>query len=98
MIKYKIIGALNFLFGLIILSAPLGITVFVLPRLAAFYAEAGMDSQSIILKGYGSFMLALMVCLANFWIGYKLWSKNDKDKYFNWGILILITTLLLTGV
>jgi hypothetical protein len=102
MIKNRIIGILNLLFGIPQAIISLFISIAVLPNLNESYSSFNVNYQSNMMIGI--FLLAIIFILAviNMFIGVKNLSKKLDDqsqkKYFRYGIISTFGSVLLTVI
>jgi len=98
MTKYKIVGILNLFLGALEVIYPLFALIFTIPRLTMLYSEFGAEMPSFI-STYLILGFVILVGAGNLFFGFNLVSKSEKkDKYFKYGLILLITSFLLGGV
>ena len=96
MTKYKIVGIVNLLLGLVGIIIQLNTLLFIYPKLFSLYkdfnAELPLSTQT-----YPYIQIAIMLILAVIaFVGVKLiLSKNPNKKLFVAGLISLIVILLL---
>lgn len=95
--KYKVIGILDILIGLMLVVYPLVVVLFILPKLSALYWEVGVNVFSNMFITQILSAVVLILGAASLCIGFKLLSSSgaSKEKYFTYGIIFLILALVL---
>lgn len=97
--KYKVVAAINLFLGIIQAIILVVFLVFTLPKLMSLYSEfnAKQPSYSLTYLGLG---IVLLIALASLFTGFKLISKTkeNKDKYFYAGIILIVVTFVLSGL
>lgn len=95
--RYTITGVLDFLIGGIVLITPLGMLVFVLPKILTIYSEANADVTRNIITTYISIAIQIFVGLLNIFLGTRMFSKDQikRIKYFKWATIVPIVTFII---
>ncbi len=94
--KYRLIGAFNLLSGILQILLPALMLFFTIPRLNSLYSQANFDVSSYITRAYIFGGLIILMGLANLFSGFKLFSAQ-KEKYFNFALIVLVLTFVLGG-
>ena len=99
MSKYTIVAAVNLFLGTAQAFISIAILFFTLPKLMGLYSEFDANPPSYM-SAYIGLSFILLIALANFFIGLKLFSKSeeDKSKYLKYGILLIAITIILSGL
>ncbi|MBI2028893.1 hypothetical protein HYT02_00555 [Candidatus Gottesmanbacteria bacterium] len=94
MIKYKIVGFFNILFGLILFFVPLTYLLLVIPKINELYADFGTKPNLLPIYATGS--VPLFIGLLTIFIGSKLFSSQAKirEKYFLYVLISLILWII----
>ncbi|OIO15500.1 hypothetical protein COV53_04035 [Candidatus Gottesmanbacteria bacterium CG11_big_fil_rev_8_21_14_0_20_37_11] len=98
MSKYKIVGIINLFLGIPILLLALSFFILIIPKLSQLYSEFHASSQVSITSSYAVTIILLLTASANIFLGIKGISiSQKKDKYFKYGLLLVIVTFLFSG-
>lgn len=96
--KYKVLGIINFFLGIFGTWFALSFLLKLLPNLKGLHTKFGLSSQNLA-PSY-LVMASLGVAAAmNVLLGAKnfLGSRENKDKYFKWGIWAIAIIILLSA-
>ena len=93
--KYKIVGLVDLLVGLIALVIPSIILFSVLPKALEVYQDFGASYSPTLT--YSGFVVVFLISVVNLFFSFKLFRHQGKngDRYYNLGIISAIVTFIL---
>ena len=98
MSKYKIVGLINLLFGLLQLFLPIMLWVSVIPKLTEIYSNFQVNNQPNLTLLFGALILLFIFGLTNIILGVMGFKKiKEKEKIFQYGIMVAVVTFFLMG-
>jgi len=99
MTKYKIVGIINLFFGISLFLMSIFFLLSVFPKLSQMYADFNVSSQLNLMSGYIVVLLIFIIAIMNLFLGAKgLTVSKEKEKYFKYGIISIVTTFFLMGI
>lgn len=99
MTKYKVVGAVNFIFGSLQVIYPLLMAFMTVPKLMQLYSEFSVGKPSLA-PTYLALGFNLLLGVMNIFFAFKLFSKQKavQEKYFKFGLGMAVASFLLLGV
>jgi membrane protein implicated in regulation of membrane protease activity len=97
--KYKVMGLINLIFGIMLLIISPIFPSFIIPGLGEMYEGMEIDLQLPLIGVYVATALIFVSAIINLFVGIKgITKNNNKDKYFNYGIIAALISFFLPGV
>lgn len=90
--KYKIIGAIDCLVGVLVFLQSASFLFFVLPKMNTLYREADIVRNQP-LSSYILSIVMLLLGAAGIFLGYTQFTSN-KQKYIKWALVIPVILIL----
>jgi hypothetical protein len=94
--KYKVVGILLVIFGLIQAAVPVVQILFIIPKLNTLIEQSSFASNYTVYSYVFSGLLVI-AALLNLYLGRSMFS-NIKEKYYRFGLISLIITFIFTGI
>ncbi len=99
MTKYKIVGIIDLILGILQLLFSIVIPLSVFSTLRQLYYAINTHYQMNLMNVYVIVTLILLMAALNLFLGAKgLTGSKEKERYFKYGIISAVTTLFLTGI
>jgi len=99
MTKYKIVGIIDLILGILQLLFSIVIPLSVFSTLRQLYYAINTHYQMNLMNVYVIVTLILLMAALNLFLGAKgLTGSKEKERYFKYGIISAVATLFLTGI
>lgn len=100
MIKYKVVGIISLLNGILFVLSPILMYLFVIPKFIALYEESTLSTKANLGQTYLSLTIVFILGIINIFLGSKLLfgAEETKKKYYKYGLAMVILFLVLWGL
>lgn len=93
--KYKIIGGIDILLGILYTIYPVLLSLLVIPKLMPIYSEFSVKPN--LTSTYLMLLIIFFIGITDLFLGFKLFTAKTeeiKEKYLKYGIISMAVTLL----